>query len=151
MENQPFGRYKYNCGKSISVKSVAIIILLLVSVITLAIVFSALFLLLLPLPVILLAREYKRLGNEIVITSRYLVVGDQIIYYRNVVSYSRNDLQRTLAIRTEDGSETFICAEKFPTDARKKHKIVANTTAKFNKVSEKLVRHLTEVAPHVLH
>ena len=79
--------------------------------------------------------------------ARWLLCGDRIVYYGNV---SRMELKpgRTLALYS--GKKQFVLErDRFPTNAKKSHKIAANKDKKFAKVSGMIIRHVLNASPKV--
>jgi hypothetical protein len=112
---------------------------------------SGWFLLLLLVPVgVGIYIKYSGCDKPLVIASRYLILGDRIIYYRNVARASLDKSAQTLTITPERGGALVITAEKFPTNARKPDKIRINKTAKFEKVADKIIARLRESSPDVV-
>lgn len=79
---------------------------------------------------------------------RYLLCGKRIVYYANV---RRMELTagKTLTLKGGDGETFTLEVDRFPTNARKTAKVAANKAAKFEKVSNKLIRHVLLAAPYV--
>lgn len=85
--------------------------------------------------------------RRISLGSRYFVCGDTVAYYKNV---------RKMALRPGNltlfwgNRHSFKLEEaRFPTNARKAHKISANKAAKFNKVAGKIIDRVMSESPHV--
>lgn len=146
MENREFATYGYQVdGSMTTLTGVAI------GSIFLAIpagIFSPWFFLLLFVPVGIFV-YVKRSGcnKPLMIASRYLILGDRILYYRNVSRASLDKVKQTLTISYDRGKNLIIAADKFPTNARKPDKIRINRTAKFEKVSERIIARLRSVSP----
>ena len=81
---------------------------------------------------------------------RYLVCGDDIVYYANVTQLTLLEAQGALKLKTASGKSFSIEREKFPTNARKTHKIAANKAAKFNKVTARIIDKVRRAAPAVV-
>lgn len=88
-------------------------------------------------------------ARQLLLGPRYLICGEAIVYYGNV--------DQVLVDRSS-GKLTLVCAgnrrfaierDKFPTNARKAHKIAANRHAKFDKVAEKLIDKVRHASPAV--
>lgn len=79
---------------------------------------------------------------------RYLLCGNRIVYYANV---RRMELAagKALTLKLGNGESFTLEMERFPTNANKKEKIQKNKTAKFEKASNKLIRHVLLAAPYV--
>ena len=78
---------------------------------------------------------------------RYLICGDEIVYYANVTQIELSEAAGSLSLQTASGKSLLIERGKFPTNARKANKIAANQAAKFNKVSAKIVDKVRRAAP----
>jgi hypothetical protein len=80
---------------------------------------------------------------------RYLICGERIVYYGNVdkLIFELDAGRLTLVPKGE--AALLIEQEKFPTNARKSHKIAANKAAKFSKVSQKLIERVRYASPMV--
>jgi hypothetical protein len=78
---------------------------------------------------------------------RYLICGDEIVYYANVTQIKLSEAAGSLSLQTASGKTLLIERAKFPTNARKANKIAANQAAKFNKVSAKIVDKVRRAAP----
>jgi hypothetical protein len=89
-------------------------------------------------------------SKPLLIGSRYLILGDRIIYYRNVSRAFIDKDAQTLTVVCERGQPLVISAEKFPTNARKPDKIRINRTAKFEKVAGRIIDRLKEAAPDAI-
>lgn len=79
---------------------------------------------------------------------RYLLCGQQIVYYRNVKSVTLSRAAGTLRILAHNGQTFVLERDKFPTNARKAEKIKVNKAAKFDKVAEKIIDKVHQTAPH---
>lgn len=78
---------------------------------------------------------------------RYLICGDVIIYFGNVVRMELNNSDGTLKLTTAGKTSFTLERENFPTNARKSQKIAANKAAKFAKASERLIERVRRAAP----
>lgn len=86
----------------------------------------------------------KRSGcnKPLLIASRYLILGERIIYYRTVSSAILDTGRQTLTLSMPRGNSVIIAADRFPTNARKPDKIKNNKSAKFKKVADKIISRL---------
>ena len=87
--------------------------------------------------------------RQLALGPRYLVCGEVIVYYGNVdkVVLDRDGGKLTLV---SAGDRHFtIERERFPTGARKTHKIAANKATKFSKVAVKLIEKIRQASPAV--
>jgi hypothetical protein len=112
---------------------------------------SVWFLLLLLIPVGVFV-YVKRSGcnKPLLIASRYLILDDRIVYYQNVSHAHLNKEKQTLTIYSDRGKNLVIAADKFPTNARKPDKIRINKSAKFEKISERIITKLQSVSPDIV-
>ncbi len=78
---------------------------------------------------------------------RYLLCGDIIIYFGNVVRLDLKEADGTLTLVTCSKKTFILERENFPTNARKSHKIAANKAAKFTKASARLIERVRRAAP----
>ncbi len=90
----------------------------------------------------LLARSKK-----LMVGARYLICGERIVYFANVVRVERNDAHGHLSLVSANGNRVDIERDKFPTNARKTDKIRRNKAAKFVKVANHLVERIRRAAP----
>ena len=82
--------------------------------------------------------------KTLMIANRYLVLGDDIVYFRNVSVARLDRSAETLSIFSGRGRSLVISASRFPTNARKPEKIKLNRSNKFSKVAERIVAKLKE-------
>jgi hypothetical protein len=80
---------------------------------------------------------------------RYLICGDVIIYYGNVVRMELKETEGTLKLVTASRQTFVIERANFPTQARKSHKITANKAAKFTKATRRIIDRIQRAAPQV--
>ena len=78
---------------------------------------------------------------------RYLICGEQIIYYANVTGLDLSEAEGILTLSLAGGKRFAIEREKFPTNARKTPKIAANKAAKFKKVTSKIIEKVRRLSP----
>lgn len=114
-------------------------------------IFTPWFLLLLLIPAgIFIYVKRTGISKPLLIGSRYLIVGDRIVYYQNVTQARLDEEKQTLTLSSDRCKNLVIAAEKFPTNARKSEKIKINKTAKFEKVTGRILDRLRLAAPDVL-
>jgi hypothetical protein len=89
----------------------------------------------------------SRVSGQIVIGRRFVVVGQDIFYYRNLSQVKVDAAKQTLALFKGSFPVCVIKAEAFPTNARKDDKIAKNRRAKFAKVESKLLARILQAAP----
>ncbi len=95
--------------------------------------------------VIFVFKKWPR--REISLGLRYVICGNTIAYYKNVKRMALRPGHLTLFWGSKD---SFKLEEKrFPSNARKAHKITANKAAKFQKVADKLIQRVLAESPHV--
>ena len=93
----------------------------------------------------LLALFYTR--RTLLVGPRYLICGERILYFANIVRIERDDAAGRLLLVPAEGSPLEIERDKFPTNARKTAKIARNKEAKFTKVANHLVERVRQAAP----
>jgi len=150
VESREFALYNYQAGGNaknlLIVAAIAGVILAVFSAAT----FSrwGLLFLLLPAGIII---HLLRAGYDkaLLIGNRYLILGSSILYFANVASARLDKAAQTLTLVSVRGRRLVIAAEKFPTNARKTDKIRINRTAKFEKVTEKIIARLKAVSPGI--
>ncbi|MDK9717587.1 MAG: hypothetical protein OEL57_06705 [Trichlorobacter sp.] len=151
METKGPAAFKYKVEGSSNATLVVVLIVALFGSIVCAANFGAWLLLGLLLPVgIVIYLVRKGMRKSLLIASRYLIVGEQIIYYGTVAKAQLDRQRQVLTLISEKGKRLTIEAEKFPTNARKDFKIKANKTAKFDKVCEKVLTKLSGVTPEII-
>lgn len=108
-----------------------------------------LLLLLVPAGAIIYAKR-SGMTRPLVIATRYLILGERIVYYRNVTRAALDRERQVLTISPARGPALTISADKFPTNARKPDKIKANRSAKFVKVADRIVERLRAASPDIV-
>ena len=88
-------------------------------------------------------------GRTLAVGPRYLICGDEIIYYANVTQMALNEPLGRLELTLSSGKHFTLEREQFPTGARKTHKIAANQAAKFNKVSSRIIEKIRRTRPEL--
>ena len=148
LEQPKLASFKYKHGSRISLsgkRKIVFVVSLLLALIVGKLIFPFGLLALIVPAIIYLAG-----GRTLVLGPRYLICGDQIIYYANVTELKLSEVDGTLSLQTGKAVPFVIERERFPTNARKKDKIAANKAAKFNKVvarvTEKVRRASSAVA-----
>lgn len=101
----------------------------------------AIFLFLIGLIAILFRRK------KLMVSPRYVLCGERIVYFANVARIERNDAHGRLCLVSANGSRLDIERDKFPTNARKPDKVLRNKAAKFVKVADHLVERVRRAAP----
>ena len=147
MDNKAVASYGYLLGNTLN-KLIASAIVSVFVALACSAALSPWFLLLLLTPVGIFV-YIKRSGcsKPLLITSRYLILGDRIMYFGTVTRASLDKEKQTLTIIADKGRSLTIAADKFPTNARKPDKIRINRSAKFDKVSERIMARLRVVSP----
>lgn len=92
---------------------------------------------------------YSAVTRNIMIGPRYLLCGQTIVYYANVVRITLYRNGSVLELHTAKGKAFILESDKFPTGARHEPKITKNKTDKFKKVSKKIVERIEQILPHV--
>ena len=104
-----------------------------------------LFLLLLVPVVIIVHLRRAGLDRQLVITGRYLILGERIVYYRTLKKIVLDQGKQTLTLSPDRSQPLVLAAEKFPTNARKADKIKANKRKKFDSVTAKIIDRVREI------
>ena len=78
--------------------------------------------------------------NALMLFSRYLICGKDIIYFADIQSVEFD--QKCILIQYEGGRVYKIMAHLFETNARKEHKIQAHRAKKIQKTYERIQSHL---------
>ena len=149
VEIREFATYKYQAGSTMNKLGCAAIISIFAAIAaTIAVSPWFLLLLLVPLGIFI---HIKRSGIDrpLVITSRYLILGERIVYFATLTRAVLDDQKQILTLIPSRGTPVTISADKFPTNARKPDKIRINRTAKFDKVIERILARLKESTPQV--
>ncbi|MDP1610517.1 MAG: hypothetical protein Q8M11_05635 [Sulfuritalea sp.] len=81
---------------------------------------------------------------------RYLICGDRIVYFSNVDALALDESAGQLRLDSVGARPFVLEREKFPTNARKAHKIVANRARKFDKVSARLIEKVLKASPQAV-
>lgn len=87
--------------------------------------------------------------RQLALGPRYLVCGEAIVYYGNVDQVVLDREAGKLTLVSAGERRFTIERERFPTNARKSHKIAANKEAKFGKVAGKLIEKIRHASPAV--
>ena len=90
---------------------------------------------------------YSTRPRTLSIGPRYLICGNDIVYFANVTQMELVESSGHLRLQTASGKTLLIERERFPTNARKTNKIAANKAAKFNKVSAKIMEKVRRATP----
>ncbi len=147
-ESREFAAYGYQTGGAMSRFGCTAVLAVFSAIACTAFFRSAWFLLLLLVPVGILV-YIKRSGCDkpLLIASRYLILGDRIIYFGSVSRARLDKEKQSLTLTPKRGAPLVIAADKFPTNARKPDKIRVNRGAKFDKVAERIITRLRAAAP----
>lgn len=92
---------------------------------------------------------YAAAPKYLMLGSRYLLCGAQIVYYRNVKRIALSKVSGRMVLRLANGEEFVLERDKFPTGARHEPKITNNKTAKFDKVSGKIIEKIRQYQPNI--
>jgi hypothetical protein len=150
MENREFATYGYETGKTMNNLVVTAVVSVFVAIGCSA-ALSPWFMLLLLVPVgIFVYVRRSGISKPLLIASRYLILGERIIYYQNVTQARLDKTKQTLTINSGKGGNLVITADKFPTNARKPDKIRINKTAKFEKVTSRIIESLKAASPDIV-
>lgn len=150
MEPIGFAQYGYQLDNTMNKLVIAAVGSVVLAILCAATLSPWFLLLLLVPPGIVVYIRRSGCSKPLLIASRYLILGDRIVYYRNVARASLDNGAQTLTIIPDRGGALVISAEKFPTNARKPDKIRINKTAKFEKVADKIIARLRECTPDIV-
>lgn len=92
-------------------------------------------------------------AKDIEVSPRYLICGSHIIFYENVREFKVDTRRGLMRLCYHDGrhlKELTLERERFPTNARKAHKIEANKQQKFDRVTQKISAYIRAQAPAVV-
>ncbi|MBE9608157.1 hypothetical protein [Chitinilyticum piscinae] len=84
-------------------------------------------------------------SGKLLVSSRYLLAGNDLVYFANVSRVQRE--ARRLLLTHLDGRMFVLEAERFPSNARKPDKIARHQADKFARVSGRLLEHIRAAAP----
>lgn len=88
-----------------------------------------------------------RQPKQICLGPRYLICGSKILYYANIQKVTMEANQGRLMLKSSTGQLLVLERDRFQTKARKPDKILANKKARFEKVAQKIVRHVRDASP----
>ncbi|WP_043647591.1 hypothetical protein [Chitinilyticum litopenaei] len=86
-----------------------------------------------------------RNSGKLLVSSRYLISGTEIVYFANVSRALCEE--RRLSLTHLDGKVFVLEAGRFPSNARKADKIARHQADKFARVAERLIEHVRAAAP----
>lgn len=151
MEKKDFAAYKYGSGVGKNGLMAVAVILSLIAIFICSSAYSPFCMFFLVLPAWLIFCIFRsKYDSTLMLANRYLILGAKIIYFRNVKKAELDDRAQTLTIYSNKGKELVIAAESFPTNARKANKIKSNKTAKFKKISGKIIAKLRATSPDIV-
>lgn len=144
MDRKKFAMIKYDHGEPVGLSGARWMWLLLV----VAAAVGALFVFI-PLSFILgiVALVIIRQPKRLYLGPRYLICGGKILYYANIQKVILEADRGMLTLESSTGRILVLEQDKFHTGARKPEKIVANKQARFQKVAQKIVKHVRRAAP----
>jgi hypothetical protein len=147
MDRKKFALIKYDHGEPMSLSGArwAWLALILVTAVGALFVFPPLSFIL-GIAAFVVFRQPKRLY----VGPRYLICGRKILYYANIQKVSMETGQGRLVLKSSTGKVLVLEQDRFQTGARKPDKIAANKAARFQKVAQKIVKHVRRAAPHAV-
>ena len=147
MDLKKFSAYKYqHAGRSgISKRRWRVVVVTLVVALLATIAFFPGGAILFLVPLI----AYFSAPKMLYIGPRYLICGDTIMYFSNVVKVTLEENSGTLQLTSSNGKTFVVERDKFPTNARKTNKIAANKATKFRKSSARLIEKILRATPDV--
>ncbi len=149
MAAKEFAEYKYGneTGNTKVILSLTAGILA-IGIVIAAIIINPLAIALIPIPIIIvIINKRTPSSNLIFIGERYLIIGTNVIYYKNIEKTSLDKKIEKFTLTAIEGKTYEINAASFPTNARKPDKIKKNKTAKFEKAVDKILARLKEISP----
>ncbi len=151
MATREFAAYSYDTGSSIKTwfVSAAIVSAILAMIMGANLSPYCFFFLVVPLfiAIHLWRAEYDK---TLLVSNRYMILGEDIVYFRNVASARIDKGAETLTVFFGKGRSMVISSSRFPTNARKPDKIRLNRSNKFTKVSDRIVSRLKDNGVQVL-
>ena len=145
MDRKKFALIKYDHdGQSSPSTARWIWFAILLAVAAGAIIFFSFFFSLILVPI---ALAILRQPKQLCLGPRYLICGSKILYYANIQNVTMEPGEGLLVLKSSTGQVLELERDRFHTKARKPHKIEANKTARFEKVAQKIVRHVREASP----
>ncbi|AKJ08076.1 hypothetical protein ATI61_107511 [Archangium gephyra] len=145
MDRKKFALIKYDHGEPVSLSGArwgALALILGAAVGALFVFFPLV--LALGFAAVVVARPPKRLY----VGPRYLICGGKILYYANIQRVSMEAGGERLVLKSSTGRVLVLEQDRFQTGARKPDKIAANKAARFQKVAQKILKHVRRAAPH---
>ena len=150
MENREFAVYSYQLDSRVMILNFVVGVTALLAFMSGAVVSRWCFLLLLLPAGILLYAKRAGYDKSLLIGSRYLILGDRILYYQNVSRANLDKEKQTMTITFSKGKDLVIVAAKFPTNARKPEKIRINKANKFEKVTDRITARLRAASSDIV-
>ncbi|WNG61673.1 hypothetical protein F0U59_48375 [Archangium gephyra] len=147
MDRKKFALIKYDHGEPTSLSGgrwMWIVLVLAAAIGAMFVFFPVGFVLV--IVALMIAQQPKRLY----VGPRYLICGRKIVYYANIQKVSMEDSGRRLVLKSSTGKVLVIEQDRFQTGARKPDKIAANKAARFEKVAQKIVKHVRRAAPQAV-
>jgi hypothetical protein len=145
MDRKKFALIKYDHGEPMSLSGTrwAVLALIVAAAVGALFVFPPVSLIL-GIVAFVVVHQPKRLY----VGPRYLICGRKILYYANIQKVSLDASQGVLVLSSTTGRVLMLEQDRFQTGARKPDKVLANKAARFEKVAQKIVRHVRRAAPH---
>lgn len=147
MKKKGLIKYKYNASAKSSLIFGPISIILIIAVAALLIYLIHFLFIFVAIFSAIVLFNLAGLNKSIVLDSKFMIIGDRVIWYHNIekVYLSKNRL--TLKIIVKDSIDYTISYDKFPTAAHKPDKITKNKVNKFFKVSNKIIDKVKTIVP----
>lgn len=151
MEIKEFAAWKYDTGSHIKGWFIAALILSAIISVVLGANISPFFFILLLIPVAIAIHLWRaEYEKTLMVTNRYIIIGENIVYFSNVSNARLNRQAETLEIISGKGKSMVVSSAKFPTNARKPDKIKLNRSNKFNKIADRIVARLKDKGVEVM-
>ena len=138
-----FASWKYDTGSHKKAWFIFAAIVSFVAALFLSANVSPYFMLMLSIPLLIVFHLWRAdYDRGLMLSNRYIIIGEEIVYFRNLSSARLEKDAESLTLFWGKGRSLVVASSRFPTNARKPDKIRLNRSAKFSKVSEKILSKL---------
>jgi hypothetical protein len=147
MKKKGLIKYKYNASAKSSLIFGPLSIIIIVAVAALLIYLMHFVFIFVAVFSAIVLFNLAGLNKGIVLDSKFMIVGDRIIWYHNIEKVHLSQSRQTLKIIVKDSIDCTISSPNFPTAAHKPDKIKKNKEGKFFKVSNKIIDKVKAIVP----
>jgi hypothetical protein len=147
MKKKGIVKYKYNASAKSSLILGPLSLILMVAVAALLIYWIHFLFIFVAIFSAIVLFNLAGLNKCIVLDSKFMIIGDRIIWYHNIEKVYLNKNGLTLKIIVNDSIDCTISYANFPTAAHKPDKITKNKVNKFFKVSNKIIEKVKTIVP----